>query len=57
MKKRQTNAGFLEFHTSLMGYDFEQNGKIIPKYILFYRGYRVDKLKFNRYVSIKAITK
>lgn len=47
--RNKNNQTFFEFFISLQGYRFENKfGQDVPKYILFWKGYRCDKLKFNR---------
>lgn len=43
------NVSFLEFCNELRGRKFvDKKGEEVPKYILYWRGYRLDHLIFNR---------
>lgn len=56
MKKRTKNHGFMAFHADLKRYKFYYEGTQVPIFILYWRGYSVTQLIFNR-TEIKAIPK
>lgn len=57
MSEKLTNRNWFDFHIKLLGFDFFRQGKFIPKYFLFYRGYDANILVLNEYHDIKAVKK
>lgn len=47
--KLVNGISFFSFHSELRGYDFySKHSGIIPKFILFYKGYTTEDLIYNR---------
>jgi len=55
MKQREDNSEWFIFFSSVMHLDFYYKNKVIPKYILYWRGFLVKDLKGNNYTNLKAI--
>lgn len=54
--KKINNLTFFEFHTELLGLECFLNGKVIPKYIVFYRKYNLYEMFLNQ-SEIKLVEK
>ena len=57
MIKPRTNSKWRKFHSLLMGSDVFINNRLIPKYILYYKGYDATKIIFGRYDEVKIVKK
>lgn len=52
--KRKNNKDWFWFFADIMGYNFYHNKKMVPKYILYYKGFTANQLLLGR-TKYKAI--
>lgn len=48
MNKKINDITFREFHRELLGIDCYKNGRLVPRFILFYKGYNVLNILRNK---------
>lgn len=52
MKKRTNNDDWFDFFSNLMHLNIYKRGVLVPKYILYWKGYMSQNIKANKYPNL-----